>query len=389
MRKMLIATLMLALTMTGIGWAADAGPIKVGGIFDTSGATADVGKDYAQGCKDAADHINANGGVNGRKIELLANDYAYKPDQAVALYKNYKDQGIAVIQGWGTGDTNALKGLVSKDQIVYISASYDSALGDPKETPYNFFVGASYGDAIRAAMMFINDGWTDKTRKPKIAFVYPDHPYGKAPIPAGKEMATSFGFTIGPDQFVPLSAMEATSQLTALKEFNPDWIWIGGTSASAAVIMKDAVKLGLSAKFICNVWGLNENTIKLAGDAAKERAYGMAPFVWYGDDVPGMKAVLAASKGEPRIASYIQGWTAMMVMWKALKDAKTLDGPGIKAALETLKDFDTGGLTGPITFTAADHRPNMVVRIKAVGKDGKAVTAKTITIERKPEWLGK
>jgi branched-chain amino acid transport system substrate-binding protein len=389
MKRTLIALLMVALATPIAAFAADA-PIKVGGIFDITGATADVGKDYAQGCKDAAEYINAKGGVNGRPIELIANDYAYKIPEATALYKSYKDQGITVIQGWGTGDTNAMKGLVNKDQIVYISASYDSALTDPAQTPYNFFVGASYGDAIRAAMMYINDSWTDKTRRPKVAFIYPDHPYGKAPIPAGKEMAEKLGFTVGPDQFVPLSAVDAVSQLTALKEFAPDWAWIGGTSASAAVIIKDGAKLGLPTKFICNVWGLNENTIKLTAGAANDRAYGMAPYAWFGDDVPGMKVLTAAAKGKTYIASYVQGWSAMLVMWEALKRAKTLDGPGVKAALETLRDFDTGGLiVAPVTFTPADHRPNTTVGIKRVDKDGKPVTVKTIVVERKPEWLGK
>ena len=93
--------------------------------------------------------------------------------------------------------------MVNADKIVYMSASYDSALTDPAKTPYNFFVGTSYGDSIRAAMMFVKDTWTDKSRKPKVVFIYPDHPYGKNPIPAGKEMAKALGFEIGPDQFVP------------------------------------------------------------------------------------------------------------------------------------------------------------------------------------------
>ena len=57
---------------------------------------------------------------------MAANDYAYKIPDAVNLYKTYKDDGIYLIQGWGTGDTNALKEMVNADKIVYMSASYDS-----------------------------------------------------------------------------------------------------------------------------------------------------------------------------------------------------------------------------------------------------------------------
>ncbi|NOY87739.1 MAG: ABC transporter substrate-binding protein [Deltaproteobacteria bacterium] len=367
-------------------------PILVGGIFDTSGPTSGVGKDYAQGAVDAAEYINEHGGVNGRNIELIANDYGYKIPEAVSLYKTYKDKGIFVIQGWGTGDTNALKEQINKDKIVYMSASYDSLLNDPAKTPYNFYVGTSYGDAIRGAMQFISDTWTDSIRRPKVVFIYPDHPYGKNPIPAGKAMAKSLGFEIGPDQFVPLSAQEATSQLANMKRFNPDWAWIGGTSPSAAVIIKDAAKLGLNTKFIINVWGFDENLPKMAGDTANGRAYGMGPFAMWGADVPGMKAPMEMAKSKDPNAHhtvhYIQAWSSMNVMWEALKKAKTLDGPGLKAALETLKDFSTGGLTAPITFTATDHRPNTTLNVNMINNEGKIVTVKTITLERKPEWLG-
>ena len=294
-------------------------PIKIGGIFDTTGATADVGQDYAVGAIDAAEYINANGGVNGRPIELIANDYAYKPDKAVELYKTYKDQGIFLIQGWGTGDTNALKELVNRDKIIYMSASYDSALNDPAKTPFNFYVGTSYGDAIRGAMQYVDSIWTDTTRRPKVVFIYPDHPYGKNPIPAGKAMAQELGFEIGEDQFVALNATDAVSQLTKMKQYNPDWAWIGGTVGSTGVIIKDAAKLGLDTKFLINVWGFDENLLKLAGDAAKERAFGMAPFTFYGEDVPGMEPILEMHQrkhpNDTHTVHYIQAWVSMMVMW--------------------------------------------------------------------------
>ncbi len=387
------ATAAAAVLVFGAGAAPAADPIKIGGIFAITGPTSDVGADYAQSAKDAVAYINANGGVNGRPIELVANDYAYKIPDAVNLYKTYKDEGIFLIQGWGTGDTNALKEMVNADQIIYMSASYDSALTDPAKTPYNFFVGTSYGDSIRAAMQFIKDSWTDMTRAPKVVFIYPDHPYGKAPIPAGKEMAKALGFEVGDDQSVALAATEAVSQLTDMKKFNPDFAWIGGTIASSAVIIKDAAKLGLTTKFITNVWGFNENLAKLAGDAAKERVYGMVPFTMWGDDVPGMKPVMEMhQKNHPNdshIEPYIQNWVSMMVMWEALKKAKTMDAAGVKAALEAIKDFDTGGLSAPITFTSTDHRPNTSLRIMTVNKDGKIVLVKQVSVERKAEWLGK
>ncbi len=381
MFSMLAAVVMVMLLASTV-MAAEV--IKVGGIFDMTGATADVGKDYAVGAIDAEKFINTNGGVNGKQIKLIPNDYAYQIPQATSLYKGYKDDGIFVIQGWGTGDTNALKELVNKDQIVYISASYDGGLTDPSKTPYNFFVGTDYNTSIALAMQFAKDQGGKK-----VVFIYPDHPYGKNPIPAGKEAAGKLGLEIGPDENVPLNAKDATSQLLSMKKFNPDWAWIGGTTASAAVIIKDAAKLGLATKFIINVWGFNENTLKLAGDAANDRAFGMAPFAMWGVNVPGMAPCLAMHKkshpDDSHIVPYVQGWTAMLVMWEALKIADKkgqLNGPGLKAALETIKDFDTQGCTAaPITFSPTDHRPNTKLYIyKASG--GKLVKVKDVETKR-------
>ena len=60
---------------------------------------------------------------------------------------------------------------------------------------------------------------------------------------------------------------------------------------------------------------------------------------------------------------------------------------GVKAALETFKDFDTGGLTSKLTFASGDHRPNMSAKIYEY-QGGKMVQKATIELPRKKEWLG-
>jgi branched-chain amino acid transport system substrate-binding protein len=85
--------LCLAALAIGCGGDDDGGggggggePIRIGGIFDLSGPTSDVGVAYANGIKDRVEQLNAEGGVEGRKIELISDDYAYEVPQAVQLY---------------------------------------------------------------------------------------------------------------------------------------------------------------------------------------------------------------------------------------------------------------------------------------------------------------
>src|SRR5260370_17633194 len=168
--------------------AALAGPaageeIKVGGVFDPTGVTPDVGKLFAKGVRDAVQWTTENGGINGKKIHLVDTDYGYKMPEAVAAYKRMvNDDKVIMINGWGTGDTEQLKDQVNADKMPYISASFSAHLTDPTKTPYNFFVAPSYSDQLRAWMKWVKEDWKDKTRNPNLAFFYAHNTHGKLPI---------------------------------------------------------------------------------------------------------------------------------------------------------------------------------------------------------------
>ena len=95
----------------------------VGHLADYTGATSFVGKYYGPGVRDAVDFINANGGVAGTPIDMETVDYAYKIPDAIANYKRWKGKGMVALQGWGTGDTEALIGFVADDKVPVWSAS--------------------------------------------------------------------------------------------------------------------------------------------------------------------------------------------------------------------------------------------------------------------------
>ena len=390
-KTMKIAAMVAGMAMVLSGVAFSAGTIKVGHLADLTGPTGDVGKPYAEGVQAYKDYVNAHGGINGKSIDMQMFDYAYDKNKAINQYKKYKEDKVVAIEGWGTGDTEALSGFVSADKIPYISASYSAHISDPKKAPYNFFTAADYTTALRAGLLYLKEGWKEK-RAPKIVFIYPNHPYGIAPIKGGKEYAKELGYEVLGDEDVSLKAIEANSQLLSVKNKGADFAWIGGTTNSTAVILKDAKKLGLKTKFFSNIWGIDESTPKLAG-GAEEGALVMAGSTTYGANVPGMKLLEEITKNQPQPTPFIRGYVSMMVLVEALKRADKatggkITGPAVKDALETFRDFDTGGLTpAKITYTSADHRPFMAVNIMEMQK-GKLVLKKTIVLPRKAEWLG-
>lgn len=366
-----------------------AADIRIGGIIDLSGPTSSVGAPYAEGVKAGAEYLNANGGINGAKIVLDVQDDAYNVQQGLSIYKKFAQEKIVAIQGFGTAVTEALTRMAGKDEIPYFSASYSAHLTDPKTAPYNFFTSADYSTQVRAGLKYFKDNWKE-ARAPKLVLLYPDHPYGLAPIPAAKEYAKELGFELVGEATVDLKAIDATTQLLPFKDKKPDFIWIGGTTPSTAVILKDAKKIGLKATFLTNIWGSDENLIKMAGDAC-EGAYSLQAAAVYGQDVPGMKALMAAAKDQPQMTHYVRGFVSMLVMGEALRQASAkgpLTGPSIKAALEGMTDFDPMGLAPKVSFLPTDHRPSMTVFLYKISA-GKLAFVGQESLERKAEWLGK
>ncbi len=363
--------------------------IAVGQLADLSGSTSHIGVPYAEGVQAYTDWLNAQGGIAGKKVRLVRVDYANRISEALQIYDWLKTVGrVVAIQSWGTGDTEALTQQASQDKIPFLSASYAAQFTDPKKAPYNFIIASDYSTQLRAGLKYLRGTWK-QPRKPRVAFVFPDHPYGKSPIPAGKQYAEELGFEIVGEEIVSLNALEATPQLGRLKERAPDFTWIGGTTPSTSVILKDARTLDFQTRFFVNLWGNDEDLIQLAGDAA-EGVLGLQGSAVFGDPVPGMEPLREAARDEPRTTHFVRGWVSMMVLCEGLRRAQSqgdLNGPGIKRALETLRDFDPQGLTPPITYTADDHRPNMVVRVYEYSR-GRMEHRGTVTVERRPQWLG-
>ena len=106
--------------------------IPMGHLADFSGPTSDVGVPFGQGIIDAVAYVNANGGVDGKKIAIETIDYSYQVPRAVAAYKKWVERDkVVAIFGWGTADTEGLISFVTKDKIPYFSASYAGTLTDP------------------------------------------------------------------------------------------------------------------------------------------------------------------------------------------------------------------------------------------------------------------
>jgi branched-chain amino acid transport system substrate-binding protein len=359
--------LCLAVLAIGCGGDDDGGggggggePIRIGGIFDLSGPTSDVGVAYANGIKDRVEQINAEGGVDGRKIELISDDYAYEVPQAEQLYSRLKSEQVVAIQGWGTGDTEALSPRITQDKIPYLSASYSENVADPAETPYNFVPGMTYSDQMRAVLDFIAEEAGGAT---EVAVFHNDSPFGESPLEDGRDHIKEQGYDIGYESYaMPAEATDYASELSQAKRQGAKYIVIQNVATPSAQLAKDVQRQGLDAQIICLVYCSDEVYTKLAGEAA-EGTIGIFPFAPVSDDVPGLQPVAEAIGGEQKLAQshvhYVQGYYTMDALIEgirqALESGDELTGETLKAALEEAAAVDTGEVTAPLDWTADRH----------------------------------
>ncbi len=412
--RVMIQLLVVALAVATLAPAAVAqNVVKLGSLNDFTGPTSDVGKDIGLGIREAVQYVNDTGGINGKRIRLFQYDYGYRVPEAITTYKRFRDfDKVAMVLGWGTGDTEALAPTVTKDRLPYLSHSFSAGLTDPKKTPYNFIYGTDYSSNARAAITaWFDEVWMKDPRfkaerergvKPRFVCFYAfPVPYASAPIKAIKEQAALLGFEIGPDQDVSLTSLDVKSQVLAAKEFKPNLVWHGNITMSVSTALKDAHALGLGADHIVNNWGFDENLVKLAGPAA-EGVVGVAVNAFYGEKVPLMDKVVEYAKKmnpgippEKRLIRTVQSWVDVLLMREVLTRADKagkLNGPGIKEAFESIREWTPGLGRPPVTITPTDHRPGSLIRVYRIEK-GKFALLKEVDLKKRwpdkwESWLG-
>lgn len=424
MKRLVLATAVLA----GAGLLAAPGQaddkIAVGHLADYSGATSDVGMPYGQGVADTFAYINANGGIDGKEVDIDSIDYSYQVPRAIAAYKKWAQrEGVAAIMGWGTADTEALITFVSKDQVPYFSGSYAATLTDPvgdkaeRAAPYNFFYGPSYSDAARALVQWAAEDWKAKggEGKPKYVHMGANHPYSNSPKAAAEEYAKELGFEVLPAIQFSLAPSDFTAQCLSLKESGANYAFVANTTNSSVSLLKACATVGTDVQFLSNVWGMDEAAAKAAGEAANNVVVPIRTAAVWSDEAPGMAVMKAVSDmsddtGELyRPVHYLAGICSALFVRDALKWADEhggIDGENVRKAMYAKTDWfpeGTDGVCKPMTWTETDHRPTMEVtlyQIKVTGTpdndlnkamaEGSVKLEKLATVElpRRDDWHG-
>ena len=329
--------------------------IVIGGSIPMTGVFAFAGVGINAGIQDYVKIVNDAGGIAGRKVRYVPEDTGYKVDVSVATFKKLTSQNkINLYYGDSTGFAKTINPELDRNgQILMAGASFASELNDPQKFPNQFLVGPDYTEMFGILLKHI------AKEKPgaKVAFVYSDSEFGRDPIERSEATAKALGLSVPIKIMTPAGSVDVSTEVIKLRRAAPDYtIFHGYILAPIPEFINQGKQQGMKSKWMGTFWTMDSSTVMQMGEAG-DGFMGVMPFRYYYDtESAPMLEKIRSMRPEYQSTAYIQGFLAAMLFLESakrcLEAGKPLSGPNLKAALNTLKDFDTGGLIGvPITIT--------------------------------------
>ncbi|MFM1655629.1 ABC transporter substrate-binding protein [Brevibacillus sp. B_LB10_24] len=368
----LAAFSLMAGVLTGCGSSSGGSggdTLRIGVAAPLSGASAQDGQAIKKGAELAVKMANDAGGVNGKKIELVAEDDKTDPKEAaIVANKLATDSSIlAVVGHFNSSATLAGAPIYNKNKIVEISPGSSSpAVTDAG--PYTFRVITT--DAFQGEYVA---KWTAEEGFKKVAVIYENTDYGLGLADVYKKaVEANGGQVVAMESYILGQTKDFSPILTKIKQQNPDLLFVGGLYNEAALIAKQSKTLGLNVPFM-GVDALYSNAlIDLGGDAVE--GFLLPGFFNSSSEKENVKAFVKAfedayKESPSTYAAY--AFDATQIIIKAMKE-KGADRQSIADYLTTLKGYE--GVTGVHDFD--ENGDVMKEPEKLIVKDGKFQTYK-------------
>lgn len=328
--------------------------IKVGVYGDLTGQTSSFGQSTRNGIQLAVDEINAAGGVNGKKIELVVEDDQGRPEQAKTVVSKLvnQDKVVAVLGEVASTNSLAAAPVAQEAKIPMISPSSTN----PKVTEVGDYISrVCFIDPFQGSTMA---KFAATTLKAKTAAILGDvnSDYSKGLTQFFEEEFTKQGGKVLAKEAYTQSDPDFKGQLTKIRDLKPDVLYVPGYYGQVGIIAKQARELGMEMPLLGGDGWDSPELWKLGGDALKN-SY--------------ISNHYSADNPAPEIQNFVKNYKAKFnvvpdslaalaydaakVLADALKRAGGTDSVKLKDAINSTKNF--AGVTGTITL---DDKRNAV-----------------------------
>jgi branched-chain amino acid transport system substrate-binding protein len=367
-----VATAVLCMSMAA-GTVSAQETIKIGELNSYKTVPAFL-EPYKKAWELAVEEVNAAGGINGKKLEVVSRDDNGTPGDAVrAAEELVSREKVALLTGTFLSHVGLAVADFAKQRQIFFLAS------EPLTDKIVWESGNKYTFRLRASTymqtsMLVEDAV--KLNKKKWALVYPNYEYGQSAIASFKALMTekqpSVAFVV--EQAAPLGKIDAGAVAQAVADAAPDAIFNVTFGADLQKFVREGETRGLfKDRPVFSVLGGEPEYLDPLKDEAPVGWY-VTGYPWQSIETPEHKAFLEAYRKKyndyPRLGSVV-GYATIHSISAVLKKAGSAETDKLIAAM---KDLQVGTPFGNIVYRALDHQSTMGAYVgRTAVKNGKGV----------------
>lgn len=333
--KLFKASLVSVLCATAFSLPA-AAQVKVGVVNSLSGNFAAFGQRYNTGIQVALEEINANGGINGEKLELMTQDDRSDAQSALAAMEAMNKQGVPLVIGsYASGITGPMSKVATRQKLpLIVLGSADDSITKPGS---KWVFRAKHNSTIVANVYF---DYFDFLRQgnPEMKKVAVMHGNGAWPTSVSEEgvrQAEKRGYEVVGKQAYDQGTTDFRPILNKFRSANPDILLTSSYADDGIAIARQIKEVGLNTKVVAiDTASSMMSFIEQVGDKSENivSAVSWSPDVKYEGTPQLNERLKAAAKEDPSFYE-AEGYLALTVAADALRRAKSTDREKVRDAL--------------------------------------------------------
>ncbi len=344
--------------------------IKIGQSCQLTGPLAALSSEVRQGAKLYFDHVNANGGVFGRKVKVIALDDAYDPKKSEENTRTLveKEKVLALFQFAGTPPALAALPVVEEFGVPFIAPFTGSDVLRSKFSRYVFNIKAGYGTELSAMVKQLAVvGIT------QVAVVYLNNPFGKGGLASVEESAKSYGVTLVAQSPIEVDGSKMDLVVSTISKASPQAIIVVSAGKPSVNFVDAYQRAGHRSTFYMLSVISNSQLVSALGDRARGIVISqVVPSPWNKGIIVSAEFQTLASKQGIReyTFSQMEGFLSAKFLVEGLKRAGNKPTrESLIRGLETMKSVDLGGYG--VELSATQHSSGRFVELMILGRDGK------------------
>lgn len=348
-------------------------PLKIGLVAPITGSIATFGKSTRQGAALVFDRVNDQGGLLGRRIQVIVEDDAGKPEEAANVFTKLvnRDRVAAIVGSVATKCSFAGAPVCQRGGVPMITP----ASTNPKVTEigdYIFrvcFVDPFQGEVIARFLV-------DNLGLKRVGIIYDlTNDYSAGLADYVEDNVEKLGGEVVSRQTFSEQDKSFKAQLTAMQARRPQAIFVSAYYTEAALVARQARQLGIAATLMGPDGWDSPMLVESGGDAVEGGYFSDH----YSADSPNPRtqefvAAYRERYGESPDALAALGYDAAGLLVDAIRRAGSAEGAAIRDVLAATTEYD--GATGAISMDAERNarKPAVILQVK----DGKFVLVETI-----------